>query len=93
MVLDHEDASQWWVIYAVADKLGPTARLVGSLAKSLLEGDLDEIMDRHDVSSAAESRPERVLGEVVDLLLRTETLGTQGLSRHPREDSNLQPTD
>ncbi len=34
----------------------------------LFEGDLDEVMERLDVASAKISRPERVLGEVVNLL-------------------------
>lgn len=33
----------------------------------LFEGDLDEVMERLDVASVKISRPERVLGEVVDL--------------------------
>ena len=33
----------------------------------LFEGDLDEVMERLDVASVEISRPERVLGEVVDL--------------------------
>ena len=36
----------------------------------LFEGDLDEVMERLDVASVKISRPERVLGEVVDLLPR-----------------------
>jgi hypothetical protein len=40
----------------------------------LFEGDLDEVMDRLDASAATKSRPERVLGEVVDLPSRAETL-------------------
>jgi hypothetical protein len=35
----------------------------------LFEGDLAEVMDRLDVSFPTESRPERVLGDVVDLPL------------------------
>ena len=33
----------------------------------LFEGDLSEVMDRLEVHSATEPRPERVLGDVVDL--------------------------
>jgi integrase len=36
----------------------------------LFEGDLDEVMERLDVASVGLSRPERVLGEVVDLPTR-----------------------
>ena len=42
-------------------------------------------------------RPIRVLSASrktqIAFPLRTDTLGTQGLSRHPRQDLNLQPTD
>lgn len=33
----------------------------------LFEGDLDEVMDRLETYSATKPRPERVLGQVVDL--------------------------
>ena len=33
----------------------------------LFEGDLDDVMDRLEAYSATKSRPERVLGQVVDL--------------------------
>jgi hypothetical protein len=39
------------------------------------EGDLDEVMDRLDAHFATESRPERVLGDVVDLIHRGKTPG------------------
>ncbi len=38
----------------------------------LFEGDLAEVMDRLDAHSATESRPERVLGDVVDLPQRSQ---------------------
>ena len=41
----------------------------------LFEGDLDEVMDRLDAHFATESRPERVLGDVVDLIHRGKTPG------------------
>lgn len=36
----------------------------------LFEGDLDDVMERLEVASATKSRPERVLGEIVDLRTR-----------------------
>ena len=38
----------------------------------LFEGDLTEVMDRLDAHSATESRPERVLGDVIDLPQRSQ---------------------
>ncbi|MDK1038127.1 MAG: hypothetical protein QGD91_04255 [Actinomycetota bacterium] len=62
---------------AIQQQLGDqTATVTLNTYTHLFEGDLDEVMDRLDASSATKSRPERVLGDVVDLPPRTGTLGT-----------------
>lgn len=64
-------------VKAIQQQLGhQTATVTLNTYTHLFEGDLDEVMDRLDAFSATESRPERVLGDVVDLPPRTETLGT-----------------
>lgn len=55
-------------VKAIQQQLGhrnPTVTL--NTYTHLFEGDLDEVMDRLEVHSATKSRPERVLGDVVDL--------------------------
>ncbi|MDK1010070.1 MAG: site-specific integrase, partial [Actinomycetota bacterium] len=64
-------------VKAIQQQLGhQTATVTLNTYTHLFEGDLDEVMDRLDASSATKSRPERVLGDVVDLPPRTGTLGT-----------------
>jgi hypothetical protein len=64
-------------VKAIQQQLGhQTATVTLNTYTHLFEGDLDEVMDRLDTSSATKSRPERVLGDVVELPPRTETLGT-----------------
>jgi len=64
-------------VKAIQQQLGHrSATVTLNTYTHLFEGDLDEVMDRLDAFSATKSRPERVLGEVVDFPPRTETLGT-----------------
>jgi integrase len=64
-------------VKAIQQQLGhQTATVTLNTYTHLFEGDLDEVMDRLDGYSATETRPERVLGEVVEFPPRTETLGT-----------------
>jgi hypothetical protein len=62
---------------AIQQQLGhQTATVTLNTYTHLFEGDLDEVMDRLDAHFATETRPERVLGEVVGFPSRTETIGT-----------------
>ena len=62
-------------VKAIQQQLGhQSATVTLDTYTHLFEGDLDEVMDRLDAFSATKSRPERVLGEVVDLPSRAETL-------------------
>lgn len=64
-------------IKAIQQQLGhQTATVTLNIYTHLFEGDLDDVMDRLDAYSAPKTRPERVLGDVVELPSRTETLGT-----------------
>lgn len=64
-------------VKAIQQQLGhQTATVTLNTYTHLFEGDLDEVMDRLDAHSATKTRPERVLGEVVDFPHRSETLGT-----------------
>jgi integrase len=64
-------------VKAIQQQLGhQTATVTLNTYTHLFEGDLDEVMNRLDAFSATKSRPERVLGDVVDFPSRTETLGT-----------------
>ncbi len=64
-------------VKAIQQQLGhQTATVTLNTYTHLFEGDLDEVMDRLDAFSATKSRPERVLGEVVDLPSRAVTVGT-----------------
>jgi integrase len=63
-------------VKAIQQQLGhQTATVTLNTYTHLFEGDLDEVMDRLDAFSATKSRPERVLGHVVDFPPRTGTLG------------------
>jgi len=63
-------------VKAIQQQLGHrNATVTLNIYTHLFEGDLDEVMDRLDAHSATESRPERVLGEVVDLIHRGKTPG------------------
>ena len=50
-------------------------------------------MERLDLVSTKVSRPERVLGEVIDLLPYLVETPDQGLRLWALQDLNLQPTD
>lgn len=64
-------------VKAIQQQLGhQTATVTLNTYTHLFEDDLDEVMNRLDAFSATKSRPERVLGDVVDFRSRTETLGT-----------------
>jgi len=81
-------------VKAIQQQLGHrSATVTLNTYTHLFEGDLDEVMDRLDAYSANESRPERVLGDVVEFRSRTETLGTRGVSRLRGWDLNPRQTD
>ena len=81
-------------VKAIQQQLGHrNATVTLNIYTHLFEGDLDEVMDRLDAHFATESRPERVLGEVVDLIHRGKTPGRQGIRWLRGRDSNSQPTD
>jgi len=63
-------------VKAIQQQLGHrNATVTLNIYTHLFEGDLDEVMDRLDAHFATESRPERVLGEVIDLPHRGKTPG------------------
>ena len=61
-------------VKAIQQQLGHrSATITLNTYTHLFEGDLEDVMDRLDVHVATESRPERVLGEVVRLPRRSQT--------------------
>lgn len=60
-------------IKAIQQQLGHrNATVTLNTYTHLFEGDLAEVMDRLDTHSAIKSRPERVLGDIIDLPQRSE---------------------
>ncbi len=55
-------------VKAIQQQLGHRSATVAlNTYTHLFEGDLDDVMDRLEAYAANETRPERVLGDVVDL--------------------------